>query len=136
MVDFAFDLKNNIHRSNVIGLKTEKDDRGVRLTKAARLIIQHLASAEAEPWTAIMLEDVGTTGFSSGSVALECRQLGIDDVEVQNSLQRSTSLDFLDDNDIPHFSLFKMILPTLSPELCRAAGDCSKGVELIPYGQE
>jgi orotate phosphoribosyltransferase len=131
---FAFDVAQSLNSISVTGLRTEKDkDNKVRLTSGARLVIGDFAKRNVT--NVVILEDVGTTGSTSGSVALECRELGVENTEVQLTWQRSRTLEFLDRNNIPYFSLINKILPTLSPEACRQGGDCARGVELVAHGQ-
>ncbi len=117
-----------------VGLRTEKlSDNDVRLTQAARLLVQKYI--RAAPATVIALEDIGTTGYTSGGVILETRELGVESGEVQNTWQRSSVLDFLVQNHISHTAIIEKEVPSLRPEQCVKFGDCSKGVELIPYGK-
>lgn len=134
MTDFGCDLAHAIQDTRYQGLKTEKLKSGlVRLTDAARFVI---AEAARDNKVAVVVEeDVGTTGTTSGTVALECQDLGVDHSEVHNTYQRTPRLGFLEDNGIPNFYVIKNELPTYSPEVCASSGYCADGIRLIKRGE-
>ena len=111
----------------VLGLSTEKvGGRSVQLTQAAR---QQLIETECK--LLLVLEDVGTTGGSAYSAAVNAREAGAQRVEVIFSWQRSEDLIAFKNTDIPYCAIVQEVLPNYSPEECKKIGYCSMGWELI-----
>lgn len=84
------------------------------------------------PKSIIILEDVGTRGTNSSSVARSVRELGFDNFEVINTWQRSETLSLLDELNVPYKAVIKEVLPNYKPEECEY---CQKGWELLGHGQ-
>ena len=82
--------------------------------------------------SAVIVEDVGTTGRSSLMVAQQLRDLGIKKIEVINTWQRRPHLEKLEEAGVAYRSLNFEPLTTFSPDECRAFGFCSKDWEFIP----
>ncbi|HSX43827.1 MAG TPA: hypothetical protein VLE69_00805 [Candidatus Saccharimonadales bacterium] len=138
--DFAFDVADAVGH-HAVGLKSEKlPDKQVRLTQAAKLYLENYM--RKEPAVTVVLDDVGTTGRLAGLLALECLSVGAVSSDVQYTWQRSRVLWFLKNlekdkkNNIRHVALINEVVPSLSPKDCLSKGDCSKGVELIPHGED
>lgn len=80
----------------------------------------------------IILEDVGTRGTNSSSVAKSIRELGYGNLEVINTWQRSESLPLLDAQNIPYKAVIKEVLISYPPENCEY---CKQDWELLGHGQ-
>jgi len=107
----------------VIGLQTEKnpdDKKDIRLTKTARQVIEVL-----RPSLILVLEDVGTTGGSSSTVAVAAMEAGAEHVDVLNTWKRRERLDALIRADISYFSVIDEPLPTYTIDECESIGYCS-----------
>jgi len=129
--ELAFDVAEALGNF-AVGLRTEKlPDNSVRLSESARLLLRNYM--QTKPARVIVLEDVGTTGFTSGNVVLETHQAGAEHSEVQITWKRSQDLQFLDEHGIQHYAIIDDVVPSLRPEECEAYGDCSKGVRLVQY---
>ncbi|HET7673749.1 MAG TPA: hypothetical protein VFK11_04545 [Candidatus Saccharimonadales bacterium] len=87
---------------------------------------------EIKPKSAVILEDVGTTGTNSSSVSRSMRELGFDNFEVINTWQRSESLKLLDEMNVPYKSVIKEVLISYKPEECEY---CAKGWEILGHGK-
>lgn len=109
---------------------TEKVDGKAMLSDSLCEVIQ-----ESLPEFALVLEDIGTTGFSSGSVAQQLRNLGINRVEVLNSWQRTPELIYLIASKIAYHSLIVDYesVATYEPDNCQ---HCQDNWVLKPYGQD
>lgn len=114
----------------VAGLDTVKPE-GSRnqpiLTESSKQKLKDL-----QPKSVLILEDVGTRGTNSASVARSVRSEGIDDVEVINTWQRSESLTLLDDENVPYKAVIKEVLTNYAPDQCEY---CQKGWELLGHGK-
>lgn len=87
---------------------------------------------ELRPKLVLILEDVGTRGTNSSSVARSVRDLGLDNLEVINTWQRSETLPLLDEINVPYKAIIKEILTNFSPEDCEY---CQQGWEVLGHGQ-
>lgn len=87
------------------------------------------------PKLIIILEDVGTRGTNSASVAESVRELGFDNLEVINTWQRSENLPLLDEINVPYKAIIKEILISYNPKECKKTGYCSKDWELLGHGK-
>lgn len=87
-----------------------------------------------EPDTVLVLEDVGSTGFSSGMIAEAAVKSGASRVVVHNTVQRATSLLELDRRRIDYSASFheQEELPVLTPQQCLLDGYCQLEWELTP----
>lgn len=114
----------------VVGLDTVKPE-GSRnqpiLTENSKQKLKEL-----QPKKVLILEDVGTRGTNSASVARSVRGEGIDDIEVINTWQRSESLTLLDDENVPYRAVIKEVLTNYAPDQCEY---CQKGWELLGHGK-
>ncbi|HEX5456357.1 MAG TPA: hypothetical protein VFW77_03235 [Candidatus Saccharimonadales bacterium] len=114
----------------VIGLDTIKPE-GSRnqpvLTEASKEKLKEL-----NPDFLLILEDVGTRGTNSSSVARSVRELGFDNFEVVNTWQRSETLPLLDELNVKYKAVIKEILVSYKPEECEY---CKQGWELLGHGQ-
>ncbi|HEX5797660.1 MAG TPA: hypothetical protein VFX86_04705 [Candidatus Saccharimonadales bacterium] len=84
------------------------------------------------PKLIVILEDVGTRGTNSSSVARSVHKLGFDNLEVINTWQRSETLLLLDEMNVPYKALIKEVLPSYHLENCEY---CKKGWQLLGHGQ-
>lgn len=87
---------------------------------------------ETAPKLIIILEDVGTRGTNSSSVAKSVRELGFDNLEVINTWQRSESLPLLDEINVPYKAIIKEILVSYNSEDCKY---CKQGWELLNHSK-
>jgi orotate phosphoribosyltransferase len=115
---------------NVPGLDTVKPE-GSRnqpvLTEASEAKLKQL-----QPGLIVILEDVGTRGTNSSSVARSVRELGFDNLEVINTWQRSETLTLLDELKVPYKAVIKEVLISYKPEECEY---CQEGWELLGHGK-
>lgn len=129
----AFDVAEALGNF-AVGLRTEKlPDNSVRLSESAKLLLGNYM--QTSPASVVVLEDVGTTGFTSGNVVLETQRAGAEFSEVQITWKRSTNLQFLDEHSIKNYTIIDETVPSMPPEECELYGDCSKGVRLVQYGR-
>lgn len=87
---------------------------------------------EIKPESLVILEDVGTRGTNSASVARSLREAGFSNFEVLNTWQRSENLTLLDELDVPYRAVIKEVLVSYQPEQCEY---CQKGWELLGHGK-
>lgn len=87
---------------------------------------------DLNPGFLVILEDVGTRGTNSSSVAKSVRELGFDNFEVINTWQRSETLPLLDEINAPYKSVIKEVLISYKPEECEY---CAKGWKLLGHGK-
>lgn len=90
---------------------------------------------ELKPESALILEDVGTTGTNSSSVYRSLKQAGVENAEVLHSWQRNDSLLHLDNEGGEYKAVIKDVLTNYTPEECKKSGFCSKGWKLLGHGQ-
>jgi orotate phosphoribosyltransferase len=118
---------------HVQGIATEKlSAKEVGLTDLGKLVLQ-----QTDPEMVLIVEDVGTLGTNSSSVAKSVREAGFDNLEVINTWQRSETLPFLDELSVPYNAVITDVLPTFTSEDCLELPDgyCHQNIELIPHGQ-
>lgn len=116
-------------RQKVAGLCTEKKDGRIKLTDSTIEKIEVI-----DPKAILIVDDVGTTGGSIAQVYTEVNDVvrrKAESVTAHVTWQRAENLEALDELDISYSSLIKEIWPLFTPEECREAGFCSRGVELI-----
>lgn len=80
--------------------------------------------------SALILEDAGSTGSSSGAVVDVLREEGVEDVRVLNTLQRSLVLPELESRGVPYDSLYIEEFKTYTAEECAISGLCAQGIPL------
>jgi orotate phosphoribosyltransferase-like protein len=90
---------------------------------------------ESRPESIVILEDVGTRGTNSSSVAKSVRELDLAAPEVINTWQRSDTLKLLDEAEVPYKALIKEMLISYTSEECREKGYCSEGWEILDHGK-
>lgn len=116
--------------SEVLFLETKKEERSKPvLTEGARLLVE-----EFEPVFALVVDDVGTRGTNTLSAARSTLEAGVERVKVLYALQRSVTLELLDEAGMEYDAIIHRYLPSYTPEECRAEGLCADGWRLIPYG--
>lgn len=97
------------------------------LTEASKKALREL-----KPKFSLILEDVGTRGTNSASVAQSARDLGLENFEVINTWQRSETLPLLEELKVTYKAVIKDVLTNYTPEECEY---CSKGWQLLGHGQ-
>jgi orotate phosphoribosyltransferase len=109
---------------------TEKVDGIAVLSEGVTEVIH-----EASPDFALVLEDIGTTGYSSNNVAQQIKQLGAKRVEVLNSWQRMPELIYLIASRVAYKSLIVDYesVATYEPEDCQ---HCRDNWELKKYRED
>jgi phosphoribosylpyrophosphate synthetase len=113
----------------VHALLTEKvSPKAVKLTAEAEKMITKL-----QPDLVLAVEDVGTRGTTSASAVVAARAAGATRVEALNTWQRREQLEELEAIDAVYHSIINDVLPTLSPEECRASGYCAQGWQYIEH---
>jgi orotate phosphoribosyltransferase len=111
----------------LITVKPEGSRNQPVLTTEAKQKLQEL-----KPKSLVVLEDVGTRGTNSASVARSLREAGFDNFEVINTWQRSETLPLLDELNVPYKAVIKEVLVSYKPEECEY---CASGWELLGHGQ-
>ena len=106
---------------------TNKLDGSLQISKEDKIRAESLRSAKA-----LVIDDVGTTGSNSVSVCHLLMDLGVKDVEVLYTWQRTEALTRLADTKIPHRSMIVdyTSVQTYDPNNCQ---HCHDGWALIPY---
>lgn len=117
--------------NSVLGLTTVKlDAKTVELDEDS---IEKLGGVKF----ALIIEDVGTTGSTTGTAVTSLRDLGVRRIEAITTWQRNASLPKLDELRIPYGSLIPEPLPMFTPEDCASnpEGFCNQGVPLVPHAK-
>lgn len=90
---------------------------------------------ELKPASALILEDVGTTGTNSSSVFRSLKQAGVENITVLNTWQRNDNLIHLDNEGAEYKAVIREVLTNFTPEQCAKDGFCSKGWKLLGHGK-
>ena len=106
--------------------KSKKDPPTYRLEKQWGQAVLRTMPVE----TALILDDVGSTGASSAAVADILRDEGVPDIRVLYSMQYSLTIPELDDREVPYASLYTETIETYTPADCQAYGLCARGIPL------
>lgn len=122
-----------LHGRELTVLTTIKPDRVAMLGETATSALRQFGPAAVVK----QVEDEGTTGTTTGQIVEEMRALGIADIEVIHSSQRSSRLPFLEEADppIPYRSMIVEPLDNFEAGDCQREGLCAQGLELNCYGQ-
>ena len=83
-----------------------------------------------KPKFVLIVEDVGTTGSFSSSVAKLVKAAGAQRVEVLNTWQRSARLPRLEEENVPYRSIIKEEFPNYQPDACEF---CKSGSKLANH---
>lgn len=88
-----------------------------------------------QPHTAVVLEDVGTTGMTASTAVLAVRQMNVEYVDALFTWQRLKSLERMKTVSVDYHSIIydHQTYPTFTEEECRAIGHCAAGWELIEH---
>lgn len=113
----------------VTAVLTEKvSPKAVKLTAEAKRKIKSI-----KPELVVAIEDVGTKGTTSATAVRSARKAGVKRVEALNTWQRREQLEELEAINAVYHSVIKELLPTLTPEECRATGYCAQSWKYIEH---
>lgn len=115
----------------VLGLQTVKVRPGVAILEPDKLV----DLMELEPEFALILDDVGSTGRTTASVASTVIWARVPRVEVLYTWQRTPELPRLIEIGVAHRAIINTPLPTFTPEECASLpeGFCANDYRLNSY---